>query len=275
MELDTRLAERRRTLVERASASNATLAKLFEATPREFGLDVLFYGNRRDVVRAVASSWASRENGTVASVAIGGRSVCEGSTVYVTASPDCIEVDLDSASAAEVRTIMRWLYTRVQSRHVTNARHVVVIHAAEKVLDKSIARLQMLTTTIIVLSTTSVGSQAIASLSGIARIRVPYRDSTPPDSVMLVLEPLVGAMTVQSARDAVNKLARAGFNVAEISQFAWHALSDDAFASASCDARCEALATIAQLAHAAHGVSQLDRRALETLVVAIGAGCSV
>jgi hypothetical protein len=195
--------------------------------------------------------------------------------VYVAASPACIEVDLDSASSSEVREIMRWLFAKVQSRHVTNSRHVVLIHAAEKVTDKSIARLQTLTTTVIVLSTTSVGSQAISSLSGVARIRVPCRDAMVPECATRILRPLVGTMTVQSARDAVNKLARAGFNVAEISQFAWRTYSDSAFARASCDARCEALATIAQLAHAAHGVSQLDRRALETLVVAIGAGCSV
>jgi hypothetical protein len=271
------LAERRRQLVDQAIASNATVAKVFDTSPLAFGLDTLFYGNRRDIVRAVASTWASGTIDPVTCVAVGGRDgpspVCDvPSHVYVTVSPACIEVDLDSASASEVRSILRWIHTKVQSRHVLNARHVVVIHAAEKVHDKSIARLQSLATTIVVLSSTVVDSQAVSSLSGFARIRVPCPPlDTIPNSVAAIMRPLAESMTVQSARDAVNRLARMGFDVAEISRFAWWTLlSGDISASVAFDEQRVDTETIAQLAHAAHGVSQLDRRALETLVVAIG-----
>jgi len=274
---------RGRALDEVVSRS-ATLSRLFHKTPLEFGLDTLFYGSRRDTTRAVASTWATRGAPADDEVAIDGgvqathvgKEMCDGGApVYVTVSSRCIEVDLDSASSAEARTILGWVHGKVRNRHVLNGRHVVVLHAAERVPDKSIASLQALRTAIVVLSTTAVDAHSVASLSGFFRVRVPcpthvFREV--PEHAFDALRPLVESVTVQAVREAVNKLSRYGFDVAEISRFAWTTLGERAFESGSCDERARALGTVAQLAHSAHGVSQLDRRALETLIVAIAAG---
>ena len=263
------LRAHRRASVDHALANSATMRALFAWPARQYALDVLFYGNRRDAVRAAASVWAHGPDASEVSTV---QAVCGPETpIYVTVSTQSIEIDLDSAAPAEVRSVFEWVKSKVSSRHVVHDRHVVIIHAVERAPDKSVSLLRSMRTTQLVLSTTTLSAHSVRGLTGCTRIRVPA-DPVVPRAVQTALTPLKAAPTIRAVREAVNTISGSGFTVAEIGQFAWNVLGKRSLDHADVDARCRICRVVAQLAHASSGISEFDRRALETLILVMCTG---
>lgn len=257
------MIEHRRWCVSEACKRNTAIANLFQrSSPRSIGVDVLFQGARRDFVRAVSSEWV-RSNGSP-HASLTGTAACK---CCIVSSIDHIELDFDCASASEVRGTLDWLQGRVSSQHVVHGKHLILIHAAEKVPCKSVRRLQSMPHTLLVLSTSSPDSAELRACSGFMVVRVPCPLASVPGTVRHVLTDfVVKPATIVRARHAVATLHRMGFDARETCLFLWLLVGKDH------EVRPCVIATAATLAHAASTVSNLDRRALETLALVLRHG---
>ena len=186
-------------------------------TPRSIG-NVVFFGNRRDLVHKNAREWVSES--TCAYPGKAAR-VPNSNDLWMVSGLGSVEVDLNGANACDARAFFTWVTTAAQSRHVLFEKHVVVVYAAELADTMSLTKLALMPYTVLVAATTHRDCAAIRRLESHATfVRVPCPDAwLIPHHAKCAIDKASRNTDVCEIRKCVHNLKRMGFSSCEVAKF--------------------------------------------------------